>query len=377
MTVLLNALQAGNRSGTGAYTQALARWLCALAGEPDVRILWPRDLPPPDLTHTGADPRAWDRLAFPVDSGSSWKRLGLDQVGVMSAARKTKARLVHYPANIGRVWNPGGTVVTVHDLSFFRNPDWFPPDRAAYYRWAVRRTVPGARRIIADSCATAQDLESYLGIPQKRIDVVYLGVDEHFAPAGEAAQTEARRRHNLPGRYFLYYGTLEPRKNLRRLIRAWSREAHRHDCDLVIAGRRGWRVEAIDEAAAESPHRERIHFPGFLPAEDQAAVLSAAEAFVWPSLWEGFGLPPIEAMACGAPVITSKISSMPEVVDRAAVLVNPEDEDELAHAMVNILDDEERRAWLRAAGPPWAAQLTWRQTAQGVLAAYKRALEND
>ncbi len=369
MRILLNALQAGNRSGTGQYCAKLAQWLPAVDPPMELHLLWPDEIAPPPIE--GED-RHVHVTAAPASS--ALRRISLDQWGGVRIARAEGVDLIHYPANIGALIGRFPSVLTVHDLSFFRNPEWFTASRAAYYRWAAARSVLRARRIIADSHATAKDLRERLGVAAERIDVVHLGVDAHFQPAPETAQTAAREALDLPDRFLLYYGTFEPRKNLPRLIEAWDRSASVHGRHLVLAGRTGWKTGPVKDARDRAAHRDWIHLPGFVASADLPVLLSAADAFVWPSLWEGFGLPPLEAMACGVPVLTSNVASLPEVVGDAALAVDPLDLDALTDGIRRIAEDETLRAALRAKGLKRAQSFTWAKTARETAAAYARAL---
>lgn len=362
--VLLNALQAGNRSGTGRYATELARRLPALDGDVEVFVLWPRHIPIPDC------PEAARERFVTVESLSSLARIGQDQFGIRSVRKRLGAQVVHYPANIGPLAPMAGTVLTVHDLTFLRFPEWYRWDRSAYYRASVPSSVRQAERIIADSESTAADLREFLHVRPERIDVIPLAVAAEFRPASQLQMTAAIERYHLPAAFFLYEGTLEPRKNLVRLIQAWSEVAADCRYDLVIAGRAGWKCEPVEQAAAASPFAQRIHFPGFIEQEDLPAVLSAARVFVWPSLYEGFGLPPLEAMACGTPVITSNTSSLPEVVGDAALAVDPENVAALARAMKAAADDDSLRIRLSAAGALRAAEFSWDYTSRLTLASY-------
>lgn len=366
MKVLLNALQAGNRSGTGRYAAHLSQWLPQVSGGVQVVTLWPRGVPRP-----GGG--AGDVVLCDVHGGFS--RVWYDQVSIHRLRRRLGAALIHYPANVGALLPSHGSVVTVHDLSFFRAPEWYRFNRAQYYRAAVRRSVSTARHVIADSQATADDLGRFLRVEARRITVAPLGVEEHFRPAPAEAIDGARAKYALPERFILYVGTLEPRKNLVRLVEAYSRVAGRCDCDLVLAGREGWKTEAVHTAIKASPFAGRIHLPGFIEQDHLAAVVSAAHAFAWPSLYEGFGLPPLEAMACGTPVLTSDVSSLPEVVGDAALLVNPYDTEAIAHGLETIATDGALRAGLKARGRIQAQRFSWRRTAEIVAEVYRRTTE--
>lgn len=369
MLVLLNALQAGNRSGTGVYTARLVQHLPGLAQDIDIAVIWPRHIPRPRFDYPV-------RQAFlPRDGRSGLRRILYDQIGIRRECRRLRANLVHYPANVGNLFETPRAVLTVHDLSFLRNPAWFRWERAMYYRHAVKRSVRSAERIIADSYATAVDLQDMLGVPRDRIDVIPLGVDDAFQPVSPDEVAAVRHKYGLPPSFFLYYGTLEPRKNLPRLIEAWSAIAGECPQDLVIAGREGWQVGSIRKAAEGSAYASRIHFVGFIPREELPALIGTAHAFVWPSLWEGFGLPPLEAMACGVPVLTSNVSSMPEVMGDAALLVDPADVKTLATGMGRLAADDTLRVELKAKGLARAAQFTWERTAERTLAVYRKVLD--
>ncbi len=368
MLVLLNGLQAGNLSGTGRYTTELARRLPGLAEDVQCVIVWPRHIPEPHLVSSLHD--AVRRL----DARRSLKRIYCDQWGIRGVRRRIKADVVHYPANIGSLLPMRNVILTVHDLSFLRNPAWFRSDRAAYYRRAVGHSARLAARVIADSHATAADVCELLRIPVDHVDVIPLGVGETFRVASQEQRATVRAWYKLPETFFLYVGTIEPRKNLMSVIEAWNRIAAKCPQDLVIAGRDGWKVKPVRTAAALSPYASRIHFPGFVAHEDLPALLSAADVFVWPSLCEGFGLPPLESMACGTPVVTSNVSSLPEVVGDAALQVDPSNTEALADAMLNAATDTTLRASLKERGVARAATFTWERTARLTLDSYRAVL---
>ena len=199
-------------------------------------------------------------------------------------------------------------------------------------------------------------------------------MDSQFRPADEERRAAVRARYRLPERFFLYLGTIEPRKNLARVIAAWTRLAETCPLDLVIAGREGWKVGPIRAAAAGSTHTTRIHWIGFVEGADAAALYSCADALVWPSLWEGFGLPPLEAMACGTPVMTSNVSSLPEVTGDAAVLVDPGSVDAIAEGMARLATDTALREDLAQKGQARAATFAWKRTAELTLESYRAAV---
>lgn len=366
MRVVLNALQAGNRSGTGRYAHALAETLPDAAPNLELTLLWPAGLPAP------ADPR----VNVLVRNARAARRLFADQWELRGICARLAPAVAHYPANIGPLLPMPRAALTIHDLSFLHHPEWFRGDRALYYRWAVSRSARNAAAILADSRFTAEDIAERLDVPVKRLHVVPLGVDPEFRPASVDACAGVRARHGLPEDFLLYVGTHEPRKNLPRVIAAWSALPGDARPDLVLAGRIGWKTGAIREAVRRAGAHGRIHFPGFIAQEDLPALLSAATAFVWPSLFEGFGLPPLEAMACGAPVLASNAASLPEVLGGAALLVEPHDTDAIRAGMERIVRDVELRARLVAAGFERAKQFTWRRAAERVAAMYAELLSD-
>jgi len=370
LKILLDALQSTNLSGTGSYASALVRYLPAAMPGMSLSVACPE---------AQAAMLAGLGLSAVIPCSSARFPVGtLRRTAQMRVAlRQIHPDIVHYPANFSRWAGRGGVasakvVLTVHDLSFLRAPEWFRRERAAYYRAAIRPSVRLADVVIADSQATAEDLKTFLGVSGDRVAVVLLGVDDALRPADAPEIKRVRVKYGLPERFYLYLGTIEPRKNLPRLIEAFDAIAGKTDAGLVIAGREGWKADATRRAFAEAAHRDRVKFPGFVPADDMAAVMSAAVAFVWPSLWEGFGLPPLEAMACGTPVVTSKTSSLPEVTGDAALLVDPANVDEIAATMLRVSEDVALRARLREAGLARARTLTWRRTAEQTAAVYRR-----
>lgn len=365
MQVIIDGLQAGNLSGTGRHTVELLRALAQLPDTPDILCLWPKGLPTATVQDT-------PRFRFQEHAAGGLQRFLAYQTTFPQRARAWNNAVLHFPANIGALRRVRHVVLTVHDVSFLHHPEWFSRNRAAYYRFAVSRSARIAERIIAVSQWTADEISEWLGVSPDRIDVIHNGVSERFKPASADAVARLRNTLTLPDRFFIYVGTLEPRKNVPALIEAYSRCAREIDLDLVIAGRRGWKTEPIDAALARSDAADRIHFTGHVDDADMPTLLTAAHALVWPSLFEGFGLPPLEAMACGTPVITSTTSSLPEIVGDAALSVDPGDIEALAANMLRLARDTALHADLRARGQQRAAPFTWRRAAEQTIATYAR-----
>jgi glycosyltransferase involved in cell wall biosynthesis len=267
-------------------------------------------------------------------------------------------------------------VVTVHDLAFLLYPDCADARLRDYLMSVVPRSVQSADFVVADSANTQNDVVCLLGADPGRTAVVPGGVESRFRPAPEASVAELRRSMGLAKPFVLSIGMIEPRKNWQGLIRAYNHARARHDLphQLVLAGARGWLWESIFEERERSPFRNDILFVGYVTDADLPTLYSAAEAFAFPSFYEGFGLPPLEAMACGTPVVVSDAASLPEVVGDAGLTVPADDVDALAEGLARVLLDDRLRASLRAAGLERAAGFTWEAAADRLLAIYRQVL---
>ena len=283
---------------------------------------------------------------------------------------------VHSMLNVVPLAAPTRHVVTIHDLSFMRTPGAHPTHRRWYLTAATWLSARRARTVLADSHATKDDVVELLGADPDRVHVVYPGSEAAFHPRSEA-QVQAFRHNNALVRPFvLFVGTLEPRKNVDVLVRAFGVVARDGFAgDLVLAGGSGWGTEAIDAALAESPVRDRIRRIGYVKQEDLPYWYCAADLVVYPSSYEGFGIPVLEAMASGTPVITSNRSSLPEVAGDAALTVDPRDIPQLAAAMTVVLASPERRATMRERGLAQARRFDWTVAAEQCLNVYQRALD--
>jgi alpha-1,3-rhamnosyl/mannosyltransferase len=267
-------------------------------------------------------------------------------------------------------------VVSIHDLTVILSPEWHPAKRLREMRAGLRASAEAADRIIAVSRTTKDDIVEHLGVDPARIAVVPLAVGPPFRPLPCAAIDAALAPLGLVhGTYLLFLGTMEPRKNLGRLLQAVVQPGVNVG-PLVLAGADGWGNDELRPRIAELARAGRVRPLGYVPEPLRAPLLGGARAFVYPSLYEGFGWPPLEAMACGTPVITSNVSALPEVVGDAALLVHPLDVDGLAAAIRRLWDDEGLRGDLRARGLARARQFTWDVTARLTLDAYAVALRS-
>lgn len=298
-------------------------------------------------------------------------------------------------------------IVTFHDLSFKHYPEFFSfPKRFWHFSMGPRFQAKNVSKIVAVSQSTKEDLVNIYKINPEKIEVIYSGIGEEFQPLVSEGRKDSQKlkqvkeKYNLPNDFILYFGTIEPRKNIVGLIKAfealkdrlnqetgatepvWSgfeaRVAKRTsgkipktDTKLVIAGARGWLHQDIFKVADESKYKKDIIFTGFVDDEDKVYLYNLAQVFVFPSFFEGFGFPPLEAMACGIPTITSNTSSLPEVVGDGAVMIDPSNIDELAYAMRTVFGDKDLRARLKRRGIRQAQKFSWQRTAERTLEVFQ------
>jgi len=363
-------------TGIGVYTRSL---LSRLAARGELRLLGLAHRPvrdPAALEATGVE-LAPETSRLPL--GVLWQQLELPRLLECHGADLLWSPLQTLPVvRAGR--GPGGreipAVVTVHDLTVVL----YPETHRLKVRWSqvpfLDRSLARARRIVAVSEATARDLRFHFPDTAERIRVVPEGVDPVFRPATEDRVAELRKELGAPGGYLLYVGTLEPRKNVETLLDAWERlhDAREDVPPLLLAGGGGWRNRRLRRRLAGlEPHGVR-HL-GRVEPERLVRLFQGASVFVYPSLYEGFGLPPLEALACGVPVVASTASSLPEVVGDAGVLVPPRDSGALAAEVGRILDDPELARELGARGRERAARFTWERAAAQMAAVFDEALE--
>lgn len=379
--------------GIGRYTRELIQALVVEAPQFDFSLFSarppaiqpvPNSLPvAPNVTHRPAPLaerwlyRLWYRARFPLPVQTFTGRIDLFH----------SPDFVLPPVS-GRI----PTLLTVHDLSFIRYPETFPPKLINYLNRSVPPSVRRATHILADSVSTMRDLQTQWNVDPERITVLYSGVNERFRPQTDGAKLAAiRSRYGLGDAPFvLAVGTVQPRKNYEMLVRAFAPVAERHPHTLLIVGGKGWLSEGLTAEIERHDLRERVRLAGFIDDEDLPGLYTLADLFVFPSLYEGFGLPLLEAMACGTPVITSNASSLPEVVldeylDRqrssgggsaSAVLLSPHDETAWSEAMLRLLADEKARHQLVEAGFARITRFSWQTAARRLTHLYSELLQS-
>jgi glycosyltransferase involved in cell wall biosynthesis len=357
LTIAIDASRTtvARRTGTENYALRLIRAMLSLDA-PHRFVLYFRDKPPANLF---PDRPLVTRRVIP------WRRAWTHTRFALSLLRD-RPDVTFVPAHTLPFWLPGPAVVTVHDLGYVYFPEAHPTLARFYLDRTTRHSVRRATRIIADSLATSKDLAVHYDVPESRIRLVYPGVDESLAPVSDPEALAAMRdRYKLPERYLLFVGTLQPRKNIARIVQGyarWRASQPSRDVALVLAGQQGWLFDPQWIAGVEG-----VILPGYVDDVDVAALYSAALALVFPTLHEGFGFPVLEAMRCGTPVITSNTSSLPEVAGDAAVLINARDVDEIAGAIGRLISDQDLRDELIVKGFRQAEKFTWQRAAEQVL----------
>ncbi len=346
------------RTGTENYSLHLIRELLALEEAHCFRLYF-NQAPFPGLLPEGAEQRV---IGFP----RLWTHFRL------SAEMLTHPPdLLFVPSHVLPLIHPRRSVVTIHDLGYHYYPEAHTVFQNIYLRWSTRYNARAATRVVADSEATKRDLTHYYRIPEERIRVVYPGRDESLVPIVEpGAHARVRACYGLSDPYLLYVGTLHPRKNLVRLVQAFAiflRSSLSPNLQLVLAGQKGWLYDEVLTQVRKLGLTERVVLTGYVPDADLPVLLSGALAFVFPSLYEGFGLPMLEAMACETPVVCSNVSSLPEVAGEAALLVDPLDTESLVNAIGQIVTDEGLRRTLVERGLRQMQYFSWGRCAREIL----------
>ncbi len=303
-------------------------------------------------------------------SANPYVRLGLD---LSAKLREDFPDLVHVQYN-APLNCPVPVVVSVHDISFLEHPEYFSPARALQLRFTVRRTICAAAHVLTPSEFSRREILKAYPLPEDAVTVVPNAVSRDFRPRSrQRAEARIRARYGIPSPFILTVGDLQPRKNQAGLVTAFG-ELIRHHPELphhlVFVGQEGWNGQEVRRRAGRSPLSQRIHFTGFLPDDELLAFYTACELFVFPSFYEGFGLPILEAMACGRAVACSNTSAMPEVADSAAILFDPRSTAEMTRALRDLLLDGELRGRMERLGLARAAAFSWENTARRTLDVY-------
>ncbi len=351
--------------GIRSYVVHLLEALAQLDGNADYRVLYSRR-----------------REAPPIDKGlcrigcwtPSHHRLERWALGMEIA--RLRLDLLHSPDFIPPAFGYGRSVITVHDLNFLYYPRFLTAESRRYYNEQIPWAVERADHILADSHATRSDLISLLDVTPEKITVVHLAADASFRPTSEDSARETAKRYGVEPGYLLFVGTLEPRKNVPGLLLAYRMllDQGATDRPLVLVGGKGWLYEEIFERSEALDLTEFVHFRHEVPTADLPALYTAASVLAMPSFYEGFGLPALEAMSCGTPVVVADRSSLPEVVGEAGLLVDPDDPEMIADMLNRAINDTALRARLREAGLKRAEAFSWERVARETHAIYENVL---
>ena len=362
------------RAGVGHYTYELARALAEAAPGDEFELAYPSSYPAIDLSEREAPPSNLKEARVRVGPvGRRWWSAGLPRY----AARRGYG-LFHGTNYEVPLWGGTARVVTVHDLSLFKHPETHEPRRV----WRARRRVPlmtrAAAAVVTPTEAVRRELCEWLRVPPAKVFAVHEAARACFKPLERREAESVLRGMGVGGDFLLAVGTIEPRKNLAALVRAFEevlRERPSSNLRLVVAGGRGWLTGPLFEAIERSPCRGRVVLPGYVTDAQLRALYSACALFVYPSLYEGFGLPPLEAMSCGAAVVAGRTPAVEEVTAGAARLFDPPDHAQLTRALLELLDHEAARRALSEAGLRRAADFSWPRTARATLDVYAEALK--
>ncbi len=366
---LLAAESGYRRAGVSRYLERLLLALPNAIESGDDLLVWAAHGVPP---LSSALASGWRQTRVPADRPPL--RIAWEQSLLPLHARRGRIDLLHGPVNVAPLLARCPTVVTVHDLAFLRVPGGLTSHRRRYLTAATRASVRRARRVIAVSASTKRDVVELVGVPPERVVVIPLAADERFRPLPDDVLARFRAEQRLTCPFILYVGTLEPRKNVPVLLRAFAAIAKAFPHELILVGAEGWLTSEIHTTLADLRLGDRVRLAGYGDPAALPGWYGAADLLVYPSRFEGFGLPPLEAMACGTPVIVSNATSLPEVGGDAVLTIDPDDIAGLAAAMRRVLTDPALAAGLRARGLARAATFSWERTARETVRVYREAL---
>ena len=365
---LLSPVAGYRQAGVSRYIEQLLRCLLPAAPEDRWTIYGPQGIAPL-IARTPSTRLRLSRLP----TTHPLARIVWEQLAAPLILLRDQPAAMFCPLNVIPLATRTPAVVCVHDLAFLRFPERFRPARQHYLSTLIGVSVRRAAHVLTVSEFTRREVIELLGVAPGKVTATPNGRDERIGPLPPAEVAAFRERRRLPPEFLLFLGTLEPRKNLQTLLQAY---AHRRDelrMPLVVAGGKGWMYEGIFRAVEELGLRDLVHFAGFVPGEELGHWYNAATLLAYPSLYEGFGLPPLEAMQCGTPVITSNAGSLVEVVGDAGISVEATDAEALGDALVRVTSDRELRAEMRSRGLERARLFDWGDTAARTLAVLRAA----
>lgn len=378
MRIGLDGIPLGEiKTGVGHYTFELAYALACIAHEDEFALVSP--FPYVAAGGDEFEPALPPNLRFIEAKVNRLRRRRWWSIGLPLYINRASFSLFHGTNYDVPLWNRCRTIVTIHDLSILLHPETHEEHLVRRARWRLPRMARAATMIITPSESVRREVCEHLGVHLDKVVAIPEAARRSFRQMPLAETVEVRRRLKIEDEFILFVGTVEPRKNLLTLARALDEilRTTRLRPQLVIAGKEGWLIGELFAYLKSSDIQERVRFTGYVSDDDLRALYSSCRAFVYPSLYEGFGLPPLEAMACAAPVITSRIPSIMETVGDAARLVSPTDFRELAQAIICVLEDSGERNRRSPAGLQRAAEFSWERTASATLNLYRSVLKKE
>jgi glycosyltransferase involved in cell wall biosynthesis len=374
---LLSFQEGYRQAGVSRYIEHLLRELPGeLSGDDSLMVFAGAAARHPARVATLDESIEWHWTRWPV--GKVPVRILWEQMAAPFHARQQNLDVVHAPVNVIPLASRRATVVTIHDLAFLEYPEQDPSMQRRYLAAMTRASTQRADRVITVSHFTGRDVAERLDVDPTRITAIPNGVDSMFTPRqGSDDLHRFRWKNSLPEHFLLFVGTLQPRKNLIGLLRAYALIEQSARIPLYIVGGEGWMYREIFDEVKQLDIDRDVVFAGYAPSKTLPLWYSAATACIYPSYYEGFGLPVLEAMACGVPVVTSNRTSLPEVAGEAAILVDPDDPDDIARGIATVIADSGRRVEMQVAGIEQAAKFTWQRTARETVAVYRNVLGRD
>jgi glycosyltransferase involved in cell wall biosynthesis len=321
---------------------------------------------------------SFERFVSGKDDLNTLERIKWENIGLLKSASKKKIDLLHVPGFAGPMFNFGiRTVTTVHDLIGMIYPENLGLISRFYWQRWLPACVKNSDLIIADSENTKNDIIRLLGVPEEKICVILLAVDDRFCPLETATLDTVREKYGLPNKFMLNVGTIEPRKNILGLVDAFSGYVNDYsgEMDLVLVGKKDWGYEQVKEKVEKLGLESRVVFTDYVEDEDLPALYNLAELFVYPSFYEGFGLPVLEALSSGCPVVASNVSSIPEIVGEAGILFAPDDMEGLMNSLKKFDKNRSMRLELSDMGIERSKKFSWQRTAEETLEVYRKILK--
>lgn len=312
-----------------------------------------------------------------VNTVNRYKRIFFENFKLGDYHQKSRFQLYHSPSYILPYFWSQPSVLTVHDLITLNYPEFCQTESAVYFRLFLPRSIKKASKIIAVSNKVKNDIINSINVLSEKIEVIYHGIDQNYLlPVTDEELSRTRKKYYLPEKYILFVGNIEPKKNLERLVKAFHilRRNTGITHKLIIAGKRGWKYNGLYEVIHRLQIGKEIRFIGYVPDKDLHGIYKMANVFAFPSLYEGFGIPPLEAMACEVPVLISTDGALPEVTGGNCVQVNAYDVEDIAKGLYRLIVDDNLRGYLVSQGKNWVRRFTWERTARETMRVYEKTL---